>query len=156
MEALIADMVQEDPKKRPTMDEVVSRFSEIKKRLSIWKLRSRMARSNEIWPVTTWRTVGHWYRTIGYVISLKPLFRNPNDRSNFHLTIALLFRRHISLSFVEPHICCFNRYLVCSSWLDESLFVLLALCFCLGRKCNTYWYSNIPLIINITFTWNLK
>jgi hypothetical protein len=31
MEALVADMVQDDPTKRPTMDEVVTRFSDIKR-----------------------------------------------------------------------------------------------------------------------------
>ena len=77
MEALIADMVQEDPKMRPSMDEVVNRFSEIKNRLNTWKLRSRMARSNGIWPVTAWRTVGHWHRTIGYVLTRKPALPEP-------------------------------------------------------------------------------
>jgi hypothetical protein len=77
MVALVADMVQEDPEKRPTMDEVVNRFTEIKSRLSTWKLRSRMARNNEIWPVTAWRTVGHWYRTVGYVITRKPALPEP-------------------------------------------------------------------------------
>ena len=72
MEELITDMVKEDPEKRPTMDEVVNRFTEMTSRLSAWKLRSRMARNNEIWPVTAWRTVSHWYRTIGYVIARKP------------------------------------------------------------------------------------
>lgn len=77
MKSLITDMVQEDPKKRPAMDEVVNRFVEVKNRLSIWKLRSRMARNNEIWPVTAWRSVGHWYRTIGYVITRKPALPEP-------------------------------------------------------------------------------
>ena len=77
MESLIADMVQEDSKKRPTMDEVVNRFTEIKNRLSSWKLRSRMARNNEIWPVSAWRAVGHWYRTVGYVITRKPALPEP-------------------------------------------------------------------------------
>lgn len=42
MEPLVKDMVQADPKQRPTMDEVVKRFSEIRRRLSWWKLRSRI------------------------------------------------------------------------------------------------------------------
>jgi hypothetical protein len=77
MESLITDMVQEDPKKSPAMDEVVNRFVEIKNRLSTWKLRPRMARNNEIWPVTAWRSVGDWYRTIGYVITHKPALPEP-------------------------------------------------------------------------------
>jgi hypothetical protein len=77
MKALIADMVQEDPTKRPTMDEVVSRFSEIKNTLGTWKLRSRFARKNEMWVVTAWRTVGHWYRTLGYVLARKAAIPDP-------------------------------------------------------------------------------
>lgn len=71
MKQLVDDMVQDDPTARPTMDEVVARFSEIKSRLSTWKLRSRMARKNEMWPVAVWRTVDHWCRTVGYVLARK-------------------------------------------------------------------------------------
>jgi hypothetical protein len=67
MEALVTDMVQEDPGMRPNMDDVVARFSEIKKKLRTWKLRSRIAQKNEIWLVAAWRSVGHWCRTVGYV-----------------------------------------------------------------------------------------
>jgi hypothetical protein len=70
-------MVQEDPTKRPTMDEVVSRFSEIKSTLGTWKLRSRFTRKNEMWVVTAWRTVGHWYRTLGYVLARKAAIPDP-------------------------------------------------------------------------------
>jgi hypothetical protein len=76
MNGLIADMVQEDPTKRPTMDEVVARFSEVKK-LSTWKLRSRMIRKKEFWPLKVWRTVGHWYRMMGYVLGRKPAIPDP-------------------------------------------------------------------------------
>jgi hypothetical protein len=76
MEPLVADMVQDDPTKRPTMDEVVARFSEIKK-LSTWKLRSRIARKNEVWPVTIWKTVRHWYWTVGYVVGRKAVVPEP-------------------------------------------------------------------------------
>jgi len=77
MEPLVADMVQEDPGKRPSMDEVVARFSEIKSKLSTWKLRSRIARKDEIWPVAAWRSVSHWYSTIGYVIANKAVITEP-------------------------------------------------------------------------------
>ncbi|KAI0709586.1 kinase-like domain-containing protein [Cerioporus squamosus] len=42
MEPLIARMVQEEPSKRPTMDEVVSEFAAIRAKLSCWKLRERL------------------------------------------------------------------------------------------------------------------
>jgi hypothetical protein len=77
IEPLIVDMVQEDPAKRPTMNEVVTRFAEIRNKLSTWKLRSRMARKNEIWPVAAWRTVSHWYRTVGYVLTRKAALPEP-------------------------------------------------------------------------------
>jgi len=44
MESPITDMVQDDPTKRPSMEEVVTRFSEIRGKLSTWKLRSRISR----------------------------------------------------------------------------------------------------------------
>ena len=71
MEPLVTDMVQTDPTKRPAMGEVVTRFSEIRGKLTTWKLRSRLARKNELWPVTAWKLVGHWYRTVGYVLGRK-------------------------------------------------------------------------------------
>lgn len=78
LEPLISDMVKEDPGKRPNMDEVVSRYSEIRSKLSTWKLRSRVARRNEIWPVAAWRTVGHWLKTVGYVVTRKAAIPEPN------------------------------------------------------------------------------
>ena len=71
------DMVQDDPAKRPTMDEVVTRFSGIKGKLSTCKLRSRIIRKKELWPVTAWRTVRHWYWTIGYVVGRKAAIPEP-------------------------------------------------------------------------------
>ncbi|KAI9444379.1 kinase-like domain-containing protein [Lactarius psammicola] len=60
MEPLIADMVQEDPSKRPTMDKVTARFSEMKKDLS------------------TWKAVNHWPRTVGYVLSHRAAIPEPS------------------------------------------------------------------------------
>ena len=77
VEPLVTDMVQNDPTKRPTMDGVVARFSEIRVKLSSWKLRSRIARKNELWPVTAWRSVSHWYRTVGYVLGRKAAIPEP-------------------------------------------------------------------------------
>ena len=77
MQPLIDDMVQEDPTKRPNMDEVVARFAEIRSKLSTWKLRSRMPRNNEIWPVAAWEFVSHWYHTIGYVLARKAPIPDP-------------------------------------------------------------------------------
>lgn len=59
------------------MDEVVARFSEIKSKLSTWKLRSRICPRNELWPVTVWRTIGHWCRTVAYVLTRKAAIPEP-------------------------------------------------------------------------------
>ncbi|KAF8259069.1 hypothetical protein EI94DRAFT_1907262 [Lactarius quietus] len=69
-------MVQEDLTRQPNMDEVVSRFAEMKKKLGSWKLQvgSWMARSIELWPVTAWRSVAHWYHTIGFVLTCKEYY----------------------------------------------------------------------------------
>jgi hypothetical protein len=71
-------MVQEDPTKRPTMDEVVTRFVEIRGKLSTWKLRSRMGPTKEIWPVAAWKSVGNWFRTVGYILTRKAALPEPN------------------------------------------------------------------------------
>ena len=78
MEPLVTGMVQNDPTKRPTMDEVITRFSEIRRKLCAWKLRSRISRKNELWPVTAWRSVSHWCRTVGYVLGRKAAIPEPN------------------------------------------------------------------------------
>ena len=70
-------MVQEDPTKRPKMDEVLTRFSELNGKLSTWKLHSRITRRNEFWPVAAWRAVGHWYRTMGYAFGRKAAIPEP-------------------------------------------------------------------------------
>ena len=77
MEPLITDMVQPDPTKRPTIDEVVTRFSGVRGKLNAWKLRSRIARKNELWPVTSWKSVGHWCSTVGYVLGRKGAIPEP-------------------------------------------------------------------------------
>ncbi|TFK74330.1 hypothetical protein BDN72DRAFT_81540 [Pluteus cervinus] len=66
---LINDMVQNDPAKRPTMDEVVKRFEEICKEHSSWKLRSRPAprRRENIFKAIP-HQLGHWKRRIGYIV----------------------------------------------------------------------------------------
>ena len=77
MEPLVNDMVKDDPTKRPAMNEVVTRFSGIKDKLSTWKLRSRIARKDEIWPITAWKTVRHCYWTVGYLLGRKAAIPEP-------------------------------------------------------------------------------
>ncbi|KAJ3712454.1 kinase-like domain-containing protein [Lentinula raphanica] len=69
---LIADMTHDDPMKRPTMDEVVIRFAEIRKKLSWWKLRSRV--SDKTFPLLFHRLYSpiHWIVQLSYILRLKP------------------------------------------------------------------------------------
>lgn len=74
MTSLIEDMVQEDPTKRPTIDEVVRRYEAIRHSLAWWKLRSRLKENKEL-EVTGMRTfldMKHFFRTVGHLL----LFRN--------------------------------------------------------------------------------
>ncbi|KAF9230285.1 hypothetical protein BU15DRAFT_91146 [Melanogaster broomeanus] len=64
IEPLIADMVQPDPTKRPTMDQVVARFDRIRRGLSRWKLRSRVVDKEEAVLERVTRTASHWTRRI--------------------------------------------------------------------------------------------
>lgn len=47
MAPLIADMMQEDPRKRPTVDENVDRFQQLRLSLSGWTLQSHLASVDE-------------------------------------------------------------------------------------------------------------
>jgi len=75
MKPLIDDMVQDDPTKRPNMNEVVKRFEELVQSLSQWKLRSRAAPrmlyfSQRI--QTPLYILSHWKRRIAYIIKGTP------------------------------------------------------------------------------------
>ncbi|KAJ3489305.1 hypothetical protein NLI96_g2211 [Meripilus lineatus] len=54
MNELVADMVQADPTKRPTMDVVVKRFEKTRLSLSGWKLMKRLRKPEEdqLWLLT--------------------------------------------------------------------------------------------------------
>ncbi|KIJ18445.1 hypothetical protein PAXINDRAFT_8690 [Paxillus involutus ATCC 200175] len=67
IQPLIADMVQQDPSKRPTMDEVVKRFDTIQAGLRSWKLRSRVVNKRESVLEGVIRGTSHWIRRIGFV-----------------------------------------------------------------------------------------
>ncbi|TFK74336.1 hypothetical protein BDN72DRAFT_955945 [Pluteus cervinus] len=64
---LVDDMTQSDPEKRPTIDEVVTRFEGICKKLSTWKLRSRpIPREGRILKGLR-NHAWHWKRRVVYV-----------------------------------------------------------------------------------------
>ncbi|KAJ6538850.1 kinase-like domain-containing protein [Mycena vulgaris] len=83
MDGLVADMTNEDPAKRPTMADVVGRFSRIKAGLSQWKLRSRYAEEGENILVGIFRSTAHWVHQARYVVGRVPAVPSlsPSDLS---------------------------------------------------------------------------
>ena len=79
MEALVADMVQDDPTKRPTIDEAVARLDSIIQGLSGWKLRSRVVRRKDFWMCGPIRGCAHWYRRIGFIARQVPAVPAPDN-----------------------------------------------------------------------------
>ncbi|KAJ7162129.1 hypothetical protein C8R46DRAFT_1000083 [Mycena filopes] len=77
MRPLVSDMVQTDPAKRPTIDEVVARFDEIRGRLSGWKLRSRVIKKGESTPRHLGRIARHWLRRVGFIVMRVPAIPTP-------------------------------------------------------------------------------
>ena len=72
IEPLVADMVQDDPSKRPNSDEIVAAFEVIRKGLSTSKLRSRVVEKGESRVVCFFRNVAAWTRRIKYIIKRVP------------------------------------------------------------------------------------
>jgi hypothetical protein len=77
MKPLVSDMVQADPAKRPTIDEVVERFEKIQKKLSWWKLRSRVIKKTEITIFHPKRVMDHWLRRVRFVFRRVPAIPTP-------------------------------------------------------------------------------
>jgi hypothetical protein len=76
----VADMAQDDPAKRPSIDEVVTRFNAMRKKLWTIKLRSRIGRRKE-W-FSPFRDISHIFMSIKYS-------RDPPDPHSGSVAIAL-------------------------------------------------------------------
>ncbi|KAF9814675.1 hypothetical protein IEO21_04970 [Rhodonia placenta] len=72
LHALVADMVQSDPQKRPPIEEVASRFTEATSKLSSRSLRGRLRQRNESAIVRLFLGIGHMFRTAKYVVKRLP------------------------------------------------------------------------------------
>ena len=81
MKPLVDDMVQNDPKKRPTMDEVVARFETIKASLSSWKLRSRVVPRKDLFYHGIIHGTKHWIRRIGFIVRRVPPIPGQSHKS---------------------------------------------------------------------------
>lgn len=77
MRELVAAMTHVDPKKRITMDEVVTRFDVILKSLSTHKLRSRVVKQNENPIMMVFRTIGYLTRRASYTLARVPALPRP-------------------------------------------------------------------------------
>ncbi|KAI0363375.1 hypothetical protein BV20DRAFT_958445 [Pilatotrama ljubarskyi] len=77
MRDLVGDMVQDDPAKRPTIDEVVERFDKLRASLGERKLRSRVVHKKDSSIVGFFRTIRHVYRTTEYILTRKPAIPTP-------------------------------------------------------------------------------
>ncbi|KAI0358593.1 hypothetical protein OH77DRAFT_1449137 [Trametes cingulata] len=79
MNSLVGDMVQDDPAKRPTINEVVERFNKIRASLSTWTLRSRIVHRKDSNIVGFLRTIRHVYRTMDYIVTRTPAIPTPRS-----------------------------------------------------------------------------
>ena len=68
MRELVDTMTDENPAKRPTIEEVIERFDDIRSSLSMAKLRSPIILKNEPTLSTIFRHVRQLTRTLLYVI----------------------------------------------------------------------------------------
>lgn len=68
MRELVTDMLDKDPQKRPTMDEVVSRFDTIVKGLSWYKLRSPVIKADALERWDLFRSLTHWTKQVYHIL----------------------------------------------------------------------------------------
>ncbi|KZT71765.1 hypothetical protein DAEQUDRAFT_706500 [Daedalea quercina L-15889] len=78
MNDLVDAMVVSDPQQRPSIDEVVSRFSAIQCSLSWWKCRQRLVSKKESALGRGFRGVGHLLRTAAYILLRLPAIPAPS------------------------------------------------------------------------------
>jgi len=69
---LVNNMIQDDPEKRPHMDEVLSRFSNIVQSLSQWRLRSRAVKKDEFFFMKPFRGLNHLFWTCSMIARGRP------------------------------------------------------------------------------------
>ncbi|KAF9072414.1 hypothetical protein BDP27DRAFT_411901 [Rhodocollybia butyracea] len=83
---LISDMTHDDPSKRPTMDEVVSRFEKIRNGLSWWKLRCRVSdrRISLFWHLLY--SPIHWAVQLSYILRRIPAIPDYTTSSTYSST----------------------------------------------------------------------
>ncbi|KAL1945766.1 hypothetical protein VTO73DRAFT_1768 [Trametes versicolor] len=77
LEPLVQDMVQDDPTKRPTIQDVIGQFDELVKPLGSQKLRSRLIYRKEGAGDALVRRIAHAFWTARYILTRKPAIPRP-------------------------------------------------------------------------------
>ncbi|KAI0054874.1 hypothetical protein BV25DRAFT_1922294 [Artomyces pyxidatus] len=78
---LVSQMVAIDPAVRPTIEQVVAHFKDIRSAQSTWKMRSRIIPVKEGPLQASWRSIVHWYRRVEYTIRSRPAIPEFDDGS---------------------------------------------------------------------------
>lgn len=78
MRPLVEDMVQDDPSKRPTMDQVVERFTKLHKSLSWWTLTTRLVRNEESRHTRITAPIRHFFRTTVDTLAFRSALPTPS------------------------------------------------------------------------------
>jgi hypothetical protein len=72
MKLIVDDMIQVDPSKHPTIDEVVVRFEKVRRSLGYFKLRSRVVEQDEDVFFKVARAIQHFGKGIVYMVRRTP------------------------------------------------------------------------------------
>jgi hypothetical protein len=78
MRELVDAMTDENPAKRPTIEEVIEKFDRIRSSLSTFKLRSTITAKNDPIIFTAFRHARQLTRTVLYVIQRIPAVPEPS------------------------------------------------------------------------------
>jgi len=81
MDALVGDMVRDDPSERPTIDQVVDRFEGVRKTIKGWKCRSRLVSRKEDVVTRMFKDMRHVFRMTSYVARRLPAVPTPLTKS---------------------------------------------------------------------------
>jgi hypothetical protein len=87
---LVADMIQDDPSKRPTIDQVAVRFEPIYHSLSTSQLRSRAVQRKENDVLRWWRDSIHFFRRMRFILQQIPPILPPCTSSQTLGTFPLI------------------------------------------------------------------
>lgn len=73
-------MIQVDPLKRPTIDEVVGRYDNIRHSLSWWRLRARVSerKEDEIKGMSFFLNIRHLFRTLVHLFCFRSFLPIPH------------------------------------------------------------------------------